>query len=104
MSNRRWYAGLQFEHKGFEFRCVQGNKCDEDLVLQMRVDGSGWRHVPDAIAFILADFKYENEEILYPRSEGYKGGDKHLAECRRAARHGWGQAQAWLEHEQGAIF
>jgi hypothetical protein len=107
--NRRWPVGREVTVKRvWRFRVVQGSKergnshLYGDHVLQMWLQGEWW-NVPDAVAFVIADFKYENEEVLYPREHGKNGGDKHLSECKRAARHGWERAQEWLEHEQGNL-
>lgn len=95
--NRRWRDGLQVELDGLRFRVVAGRKSPDDLRLECWVDGS-WRPVRMALGAFLADFFYENEEVLFPYPK--KGGRKYLDYLRDAAKYGWEKADAVLRVER----
>lgn len=110
---RRWSAGDQAEHSGFNFRVVRGSKSADDLRLEVLAMGR-WRPVRMSLGFFLADFFYENEDVLYPREphdparclkpgcdgSKHRGGQKYIGELRKAGRQGWQATDAFLEAER----
>lgn len=102
--NRRWAAGDEYWSKeGLHLRVVEGAKPvngngeGRDLRLEVDVNGQ-WTAVHMELGFALADFFYENEEVLFPPPQ-YKGGEKYLEQVQNAARFGYLAAQEWLERE-----
>lgn len=96
---RRWEAGYNGTASGISYRVVQGRKSADDLRLEFRVNGE-WRPVAMDIGFLLADFFFENEHVLYPRSQGYRGGWKYIQALQRAALDGWEAALSDLDQEK----
>jgi hypothetical protein len=95
---RRFSHGDTFETpEGLQFRVVRGKKQPKygpnpyenphDLRLDVMVEGR-WRPVNMETTFLMVDFFYENEDVLYPRPR-FEGGKKFLDEMRKAARSGW---------------
>lgn len=95
---RRWQVGEPFEVDGLRWRVVKGKKSPDDLRLE-HLTPNGWRPTAMAMLFMLADFWYENEDLLYPKPR-YQGADYLLREVTRAAKQGWQVAQAKLQKEK----
>ena len=87
---------------GILLRVVPGKKSAEDLRLEWQIPGGEWRAVTMATGAIMADFWYENEDVLYPRAAGFKGGEKYAQYLGVAMREGWGVADATLQSEKTA--
>lgn len=100
---RRWREGQEFDFDGLRFRVCRGKKAPADLRLDVMTGGT-WRAVHMRLGAMLADFFYENEDVLYPPPA--KGGRKYLDYCRDAAKHGWEKAEAVLriERRQKSLF
>ena len=104
---RRWTARPQFNVDGVWFRVVPGYKSPEDLKLEMltpkrKVDGSvgtKWIAVHMSLGALLADFFYENEDILYPPEDGFLGGEYHSKHLRQAETEGYEAATKTLKGE-----
>jgi hypothetical protein len=101
---RRWKAGDWLEVGGQRWRVVAGRKetkspATEDLRIEWPVDGR-YVPIPMMALAVLADFFYDNEEALYPRVNGYKGGRKPKAYMTWAADHGYERAEAGLQAEK----
>jgi hypothetical protein len=94
----RFAPGLSGTLNGIEWRVVKGHKKDGDLRLELRA--LEFRAVPMALGFLCADFFYENENVLYPPSEGFLGGEKYLRGLKGAVALGWRAAMDWLEDER----
>lgn len=99
MNARRFIEGDVFEVDGIEFWIQRGEKGPGDLRLMM-LTPTGWRPIRMTLGFFLADFFYENEEVLYPPEQGYAGGGYYLERCREAAEAGWRSAQVRLNGER----
>lgn len=56
--------------------------------------------VPMPLGFLLADFFHDNEDVLYPPSDGYQGGERYLTAVRGAVRLGWEAAAEHLGDER----
>jgi len=93
--SRRFNAGEYFNVSGIEFRVEQGRKHPDDRVLLWWSQEYGWKPIEMTVGFLLADFFFENEEVLYPKPA--KGGDYYLDACEVAARNGWRQADEQLK-------
>jgi hypothetical protein len=64
-------------------------------------NGKGrWIPVPMALAFMLTEFFYAEEEFLYPKAGGNLGGDKFMRYCWDAAVKGWRHARDNLEQDK----
>lgn len=98
MVRRRWEAGMKFELDGIHYRVVRGVKGPDDLRLDHLIDGT-WRPIHMRQGALLADFFFENEDVLYPPPQ-YKGGKKYLEYVRDAARCGWEKTEAVLRLER----
>lgn len=86
---RRFHAGESGELRGgFEYRVIAGSKGPTDLVLQLR-NGSGFRHVPMELGFLITDFFVENESELYREDLRYEGGRFYLRKLREVVQRGW---------------
>lgn len=103
MRSGRWRAGDERDIDGLRFRVTQGVKSPDDLRLDVKADGS-WRAVHMRLGAFLADFFFENEDVLYPPPA--KGGRKYLTYLRDATRYGWTKADAVLriERRQRSLF
>lgn len=99
LSERRWQAGDNFWCDGIRYRVVEGRKKPGDLRLERRIDGE-WQPVRMESGFMLADFFFENEHVVFPRADGYRGGYEYLKELHNAARHGWEATQRKLRGQQ----
>lgn len=97
---RRW-GECEFELAGQRFRVQRGVKSPDDLRLDWYTP-TGWRAVPMSPGAMMADFFFENEDVLYPPDMGNQGGSKYIALLRHAARHGWQKANAGLLAERAA--
>jgi len=84
---------------GIRWRIVQGNKGPTDLILELE-GRTGFAPARMALGGLMADFFYQNEERLYPRTFGYRGGELYLDFLRVALRRGWRQAHLELEAER----
>jgi hypothetical protein len=62
--------------------------------------GGRWVPVPMAVGALLADFFYENEDVLYPPGPNVLGGRKYIRYVKHAAIHGWQKAEAGLRAER----
>ena len=98
---RRWQAGWTYVVAGLPLRVVPGRKSSDDLVMQWRVNGEWWS-IPMAATAIIADFWYENEDVLYPPTRGFLGGRKYTRYLRKAIEEGWESAEAELQSEKAA--
>jgi hypothetical protein len=87
---------MAFEIDGVFYRVLHGRKGPGDLRLEHRVDGA-WKPVRMRTGAMLADFFFENEEVLYPDA---KGGKKYLEYVRDATKYGWDKADAVLRVER----
>ncbi len=108
---RRWSVREPFDFDGLKFRIVPGVKPTglgergKDLRLEVYV-GDAWRPVHMRLGAFLADFFYDNEEVLYPLftpddiKTHWMGGKKYLVYVSSAARHGWEMAEAQLQAER----
>lgn len=101
MTDRRWIAGGRFQHDGIHYRVRVGRKHKDDLVLDHWTH-DGWRPVSMTTGMMMADFFYENEEVLYPTDRGAAGGGYYLGACWMAAKHGWRTAAAKLAEQKKA--
>jgi hypothetical protein len=94
---RRWVAGMTIAIAGLNFRIRAGYKREGDLALEWETP-TGWRAVPMAAGFLIADFLYENEDELYqPPAEG---GRYYLRHVEMACEIGWEAVQEKLRAEQ----
>lgn len=101
---RRWEP-REFELDGLRWRVVLGRKesrvpGEVDLRLE-HMTPNGWRPTAMALLFMLADFWYENEDILYPRPR-WQGADYLLRAVRRATQNGYESEITRLEDEKAA--
>ncbi len=108
MTGRRFEVGAKFVLAGITFRVERGSKPTSNGVDQ-RLDWltpDGWRAVPMAVGYLLADFFTDNEDILYPpgsvSSQGGTcvGGEKYMRALRRAKNHGWRAAAEETSYER----
>jgi hypothetical protein len=97
---RRFTAGDHGEFAGIDWRVVPGRKAPADLRLEFRA--MEFAPVSMNLGFLMADFFHENENVLYPPSDGYEGGLRYLRFCRGAVLVGWPEAVARLESEKTA--
>ena len=72
---------------------------EEDLILYM-YNGYEHRKVPMPLVYYIAQFLYENEDVLYPPERGFEGGEKFLDAVTEAARNGWEQQAEKLAGER----
>ena len=100
---RQFEVGDLFTVSGGYFRVTQGRKCAEDRVLELysSIEGRYIKVGFDLLGMLYA-FLYENEEVLYPRQDGYKGGGKVSEHCRIAQRQGWEHAAQVVAAERRA--
>ena len=98
MTVQRWRIGQSFDLGGIRFQVSEGKKAPGDLRLDW-LTTDGWRPIPFSVSFLLADFHYYVEDILYPRG-GRLGGEKFLREMSIAGRKGWQVAQERLNAEK----
>jgi hypothetical protein len=96
---RRWQPHWRKTVAGLPLRVVPGYKAPDDLRLEW-LTPDGWRPVTMAAGAILADFWYENEEVLYPPPAA--GGHYYLSYVNQAAHEGWEVADARLLAERQA--
>lgn len=103
---RRFSPGESYEFDGIRFRIVIGSKTkfkkpeDDDLVLQWWAEGIGWVPVSMTAMFFMADFIFENENILYPPGRGFEGGGRFWRYLRHSMKQGWRMGHAGLEAEK----
>jgi hypothetical protein len=98
--SRRWAPGQVIDDNAMPlFRCVPGSKGQRDLRLEWFVRGA-WRAVPMAAGLVMADFFFENENVLFPWPA--KGGGMYLGAVTEAARKGWMPVAARLADERAA--
>ena len=102
MTERRWKAGDEGYCNGIQWRVTPGRKGPDDLRLEMHINGE-WQPAKMEIGFLMADFFFENEHVLYRRSDGYRGGYEYLKELHNAARYGWENTQQKLRQQQTRI-
>lgn len=95
--NRRWKP-TEFELDGLRWRVVKGRKSPDDLRLE-HMTPKGWRPTAMALLFMLTDFWYENEDLLYPKPR-YQGAEYLLRAVRRAAVNGYQSEVDKLEGEK----
>ena len=97
---RRWKAGQSFTINGVVFRIVEGVKEPPgDLRLEVLAD-EGWVPASMTLGFFLADFFYENENHLFPPSNGFEGGEMYIDACRDAGQSGWRKAAEVLQEQK----
>lgn len=97
--NRRFRSGDGGEIGGIPWRIVTGMKSEDDLRMDIQV-GEKWVAVKMDLGFLMADFFYENENVLYPPSQGFRGGQMYLDFCRGAAYMGWTHASETLSDQR----
>lgn len=94
-----WTATGPFYCSGLRWRVVAGVKAPGDMRLE--VEGpAGWVPVKMEAGFLLADFFFDNESRLYPRSAGFRGGYEYLRALHDAARFGWERAATRLQGQK----
>ncbi len=98
-SPRRWSPGVPFYVDPMWYRVVEGYKGPADLRLEWRI-ARAWQPIPMAHAALHTDFFYENEDVLYPPTDGYQGGNYFMTFLRNSATDGWHSAVAKLEDEK----
>lgn len=99
MTRGRWHAGWKHKVAGIHLRVVTGKKSPDDLRIEW-LTSEGWIAIPMAAGAVMADFWYENEDVLYPPPA--MGGRKYLSYLATAARDGWEAADATLQAERAA--
>jgi len=99
VTHRRFHDGYMEEISGLPFRVRQGRKHENDLVLEWHT-GDSWRAIDMRAGFLLADFFYENEHVLYPPPA--QGGEKYRRAMERAIQRGYDEATAELLKEKRA--
>lgn len=95
---RKFLEGMRFTCDGQHYRVAAGSKSPNDLKLEWHVDG-WWRPVRMQTGFFLADFFYENEDVLrerYPGVKLFEGGEMYQRLSRVAGREGYEVAQQML--------
>lgn len=92
-------AGDREDFDGVAFRVVEGRKAPGDLRLEVQARNGLWRPVTMRMVFFLADFFFENEELLYPPPR-YLGGAKFRRAVKQAMEKGYKQADASLQVER----
>lgn len=103
LSERRWRPdGEPFWCDGIQYRVVPGRKGPDDMRLEKHLNGE-WQPVRMEAGFMLADFFFENEHVLYPRAKGYRGGFEYLKAIQFAAQNGWESTQRQLREQQSRI-
>lgn len=89
---RRFAHGQEYTTSdGLRFRIVRGRKTPRTPnnyadPVDLRIDvwaNERWQPVHMETAFLLVNFFYENEDVLYPKPR-LQGGDYFLEECRKA--------------------
>jgi hypothetical protein len=91
---------------GVRIRVVKGRKAPNDMKLEICCNEDAtsleqrWQAVPMTLVAYMTEFFYKNEDVLYPRSEGYLGGEKFLMFLRDAVENGYETATAGLEWEK----
>jgi len=95
MVTRRWKAGMAGDCGGIPWRIVPGRKGPGDLRLELFANGQ-WLAVKMDLGFLMADFFFENEELLHPPAKGNLGGSMYTGHCLMAIAHGWETARQWL--------
>lgn len=103
---RRFQPGWQETVGGVTYRVVLGRKMSRvpdavDLKLEAWTP-RGWQAVPMAVGALMADFFYENEEVLYPPSAGFQGGTYYVTYLNQAVSDGWEVADERLQAEKRA--
>ena len=92
-----------FDIDGIRFRIVYGRKVSRrrrgrDLRLEVFTEHR-WRAMHMTLALFLTDFFCENEDILYPPEQGFKGGQMHIEALEVARRQGYKQAREWSRQQ-----
>lgn len=93
-------AGQTGTLNGIEWQIVPGRKADGDL--RMNIRAREFRAVPMSLSFLFADFHYQVEGHLYPKADGFLGGEKFMRGLNGAITIGWEAAVEWLERERSA--
>lgn len=86
--SRRWQAGWRGTVDGVTLRVERGKKGPADLRMDVFVGGE-WKPVHMSLGCVLADFFFENEDVLYPPSQGFAGGTYYLRALAEAPKVGW---------------
>ena len=96
---RRWVMGDAGRFDcGLQWRVVRGKKRAGDLRMEWNVAGR-WVPVGMDASFVLADFHYEIEDVLYPPPQ-HLGGEKFHRALRASIEHGWRRAASELDAER----
>lgn len=119
---RHFYEGWRDEFAGLEFRVVKTGSagtigkacidcqraglhayepCEHDLVLQVWIEGGGWRSIPMIAVAMMTEFFWENEDVLYPPPR-FKGGAYFFEYLRDACERGYLRADSKLKEERRA--
>lgn len=99
MSPSPFKPDIEYERSGLKFRVRRGRKGPQDQVLEWHTP-HGWQLIRlDDVAFIV-EFLYRNEDRLYPRANGFQGGEKFLKYLTQAAREGYSAAAESLAEEK----
>jgi hypothetical protein len=93
--------GIPHLISGVYIRVVPGRKVEGDMRLEI-FTGDYWHPVPMALVAYMTEFFYVNEQLLYPPSKGFKGGEKFFEYLRQSVTDGYEVAQAELERERAA--
>lgn len=83
----RWTVGMREVVDGLPMRVTAGRKDPQDLRLEWWTP-DGWQPMTFRAAFIMCDFFFENEHVLYPPPR-YKGGHYFLRHVQIACDRGW---------------
>lgn len=107
--SRRWREGWRATVDGVTLRVVRGKKQSrivgaDDLRMDIFVGGE-WKPVHMSLGCILADFFMENEDVLYPPTQGFAGGTYYLRALEQAPLIGWEAVVSKIrdERENAAI-
>jgi len=99
--DRRWQNGARHvSTEGLHFQVRHGSKKPGDLVMDVW-NGQRWYPVRMSTVFMLTDFLFENEHVIFP-CPPYEGGYKFLKALRVAGEQGWEEANRRLEAEKTA--
>ncbi len=85
--------------EALSFRVERGRKGPADLRLEVW-NGREFVAVSMHTVFRLADFLFENEDVLYPPEHGYRGGAMFLQYVRMAAFNGYAVAEQRLDEDK----
>ena len=85
---------------GVYIRTMPGRKSPDDMKLEIQTPQGEWRAVPMTLVAYMTEFFFWNEENLYPRRDGFLGGEKFMEFLRDSVNNGYETATAGLEWEK----